>query len=58
MSYSPANLVQVDLSDPVSGSLPAALTGNGQLNGPTIAKAYGIPPATGLGIKIGIFRTN
>jgi kumamolisin len=51
----PAHLFEADLRDPTTGELPAALTGNGQLNGPTIATAYSIPSATGLGVKIGIF---
>jgi subtilase family serine protease len=55
MSYSPANIFWKDLADPASGARLDSLEGNGQLSGPTIAKAYGIPPATGLGVKIGIF---
>jgi subtilase family serine protease len=55
MSYSPANIFWTDPADPASGARLDSLEGNGQLSGPTIAKAYGIPPATGLGVKIGIW---
>jgi len=53
--HQPSHLFQVDLADPATGELPTALSGNGQLNGPTIATAYNIPAATGHGVKIGIF---
>ena len=55
MSHQSAQLFSVDLRDPTTGEIPSALSGNGQLNGPTIANAYSIPNATGLGVKIGIF---
>jgi len=54
MNPQSVQLFSVDLKDPATGELPSALAGNGELNGPTIAKAYNIPNATGLGIKIGI----
>ena len=55
MTHQSAQLFSVDLRDPTTGEIPSALSGNGQLNGPTIANAYSIPNATGIGVKIGIF---
>lgn len=55
MTNRSAHLFTVDLIDPETGRIPTSLAGNGQLNGPTIAKAYNIPSGTGLGVKIGIF---
>jgi kumamolisin len=55
MNHQSAQLFSVDLRDPTTGELPSALAGNGQLSGPTIAKAYSLPASTGLGVKIGIF---
>jgi kumamolisin len=54
--YQPAHLFTADLIDPLTGLAPQALTnGAGQLSGPSIATAYSIPTATGLGVNIGIF---
>ena len=56
IEHEPSHLFQVDLTDPLTGQLPTALVGNsGQISGPSIAIAYGIPAATGYGVKIGIF---
>ena len=52
----PSHLFQADLTDPETGQAPTALVnGAGQLSGPSIATAYGIPAATGYGVNIGIF---
>jgi kumamolisin len=55
MDYRPAHLSAVDISDPATGELPAAIGGPGYLTPPQIASAYNIPDSTGYGVKIGIF---
>jgi len=56
IEHLPSHLFQSDITDPVTGQVPTALVnGAGQLSGPSIAAAYGIPAVTGFGVKIGIF---
>jgi kumamolisin len=57
MDFQPTNLVPAETIIPLEGADPAALGSyvHSYLTPPTIATAYNIPPATGLGVKIGIF---
>jgi len=55
-TYQPAHIFSEDIIDPNTGLRPTALVnGAGQLSGPSIATAYSIPSATGLGVNIGLF---
>jgi subtilase family serine protease len=50
MEFRPTNLIPVDLTS----ANPTSILIPGYLTPPQIAKAYGLPAATGKGIKIGI----
>jgi kumamolisin len=54
MEIRTTNLVRIDIKDPDTGQIPAAIPFSGYLTGPQIAKAYNIPNGTGKGVKIGI----
>jgi subtilase family serine protease len=44
-----------EMVDPSTGEIPDSIVTAGYLTPPQIAKAYGTPASTGLGVKVGIF---